>query len=101
MNLLTDMGVQPVTPQLNLIVPSPISDKLAPFSEMVSLSSDGDFYIAEGFAQDKGGGKVSGIEVSTDSGHRWHRATSLNLMTGHWSYGFSQHAAIDDIIVLT
>ncbi len=89
-NLLADMSAQPVTLQPGLAAAAASTDTIAPTSAITS-PSDGDTVFAgspatvTGTASDTGGGRVGGIEVSTDNGASWHPAH------GHesWSYTFT------------
>ncbi|MCU1465706.1 MAG: hypothetical protein JWM72_1634, partial [Actinomycetia bacterium] len=89
-NLFADMTVQPATLQSGLVAGVASTDTVAPTAAITS-PGDGDSVIAgspttvTGTASDAGGGRVAGIEVSTDNGVTWHPAS------GHesWSYTFT------------
>ncbi len=90
MNLFADMSVQPATLQSGLVAATASTDTSPPTASITS-PSDGDTVIAgvpltvTGTATDSGGGRVAGVEVSTDGGATWHPAS------GHasWSYTFT------------
>ncbi len=89
-NLLADMSVQPATMQSGLVAATASTDTSPPTAS-ISSPGDGDTVSAgvpvtvTGTATDSGGGRVAGIEVSTDGGATWHPAI------GHasWSYTFT------------
>lgn len=86
-NLLADMAAHPLTAQAGLTTASPSSDTLTPSSAISSpahgsgVPSNTAITIS-GTAADAGGGVVGGVEVSTDGGATWRRATGRN----NWSY---------------
>lgn len=89
-NLLADMGVQPDTLQSGLVRASISNDALAPTIAITSHAAGATFttaqsYTISGTASDGGGGRVAGVEVSTDGGQTWRRATGR----GTWSYTWS------------
>jgi hypothetical protein len=86
-NLFADMGVQPQTLMASLAVASQTTDHTAPTSTVTSPAASGSFTAAQpititGTAVDAGGGSVAVVEVSTDGGTTWHRATGFE----NWSY---------------
>jgi methionine-rich copper-binding protein CopC len=89
-NLFADMGVQPATLQSGLTAATASSDTTPPTST-ISAPADGATVpvgqplTVSGTATDTGGGKVGGVEVSTDNGTSWHPATGR----GSWSYTFA------------
>jgi methionine-rich copper-binding protein CopC len=89
-NLFADMGVQPATLQSGLSAATASSDTTPPTST-ISAPADGATVpvgqplTVNGTATDAGGGKVGGVEVSTDNGTSWHPATGR----GSWSYTFT------------
>jgi Domain of unknown function (DUF4082)/Bacterial Ig-like domain len=88
-NLFADMGVQPATLQSGLSAATASSDTTPPTST-ISAPADGATVpvgqlTVSGTASDAGGGKVGGVEVSTDNGTSWHPATGR----GSWSYTFT------------
>jgi hypothetical protein len=88
MNLFTDMGLTAATPASGLIV-SAATDTQAPTVTITSPAAgttapNGSAVTVQGTATDLGGGKVAAVEVSTDGGSTWHRATG----TDSWSYTF-------------
>ena len=93
-NLFADMGAQAATPQSNLVRPSCSSDATAPTSQIIVGEPGG---TIRGTAADSGGGRVGGVEVSTDGGATWHPAIGRES----WSYLSSATAnlrsrAVDD-----
>jgi hypothetical protein len=93
-NLLADMGVQPATVQFGLIPGMPSTDATAPNSVIASPLSGqvlavGTPVSITGTASDAGGGVVAAVEVSTDGGTTWHRATG----TRSWTYSWTPAAA--------
>ncbi len=88
-NLFADMGVQPQTLMQSLVVASQSTDHIAPTSVITSPSTSGSYTAAQpititGTATDAGGGVVAVVEVSTNGGTTWHRATGYE----NWSYTF-------------
>jgi N,N-dimethylformamidase beta subunit-like protein/uncharacterized protein DUF4082/Big-like domain-containing protein len=87
LNLLADMGAQPATIQSGLIPATASTDTTAPTSAIGSPApaasiAAGTIVTINGTATDTGGGVVAGVEVSTDGGATWRRATG----TSAWSY---------------
>ena len=89
-NLFADMGAQPATLQSDLSAASASTDTAAP-SSTISAPADGATVpvgqplTVNGTATDSGGGKVGGVEISTDNGTSWHPATGRSS----WSYTFT------------
>jgi methionine-rich copper-binding protein CopC len=88
-NLLADMGAQPATLQAGLVAATASTDTTKPTSTITSPASNLTFargapVTITGTAADSGGGVVGGVEVSTDSGKTWHRATGRNNWTYTW-----------------
>jgi hypothetical protein len=88
-NLFADMGVQPQTLMQSLVVASQSTDNIAPTSVITSPTTSGSYTAAQpitiaGTATDTGGGLVAVVEVSTNGGTTWHRATGYE----NWSYTF-------------
>jgi hypothetical protein len=86
LNLLADMGVQPTTPQSDLVTSAASTDTQPPVSRLTSPEPGaavpvGSTIVISGTAQDLGGGVVAGVEVSLDDGRTWRRATG----TTEWS----------------
>jgi hypothetical protein len=88
-NLFADMGVQPTTlmPTLDPVTQS--ADTVTPTAAFTSPANgtsvaNGSQVTVQGTAGDTGGGRVAGVEVSTDNGATWHPATG----TSPWSYTF-------------
>ena len=87
LNLLADMGTQPATIQSGLVPATASADATAPTSTITSPAAGasiaaGTIVTVSGTATDAGGGVVGGVEVSTDGGTTWRRATG----TTSWSY---------------
>jgi hypothetical protein len=85
-NLFADMGVQPQTLQSGLVAAQASTDHTPPVAVITSPTAganltQGQTVTITGTASDTGG-RVAGIEVSTDGGKTWHPATG----TTNWSY---------------
>jgi hypothetical protein len=90
LNVLADMGVQPATRQPNLVASTASADNLPPVSGITSPAAGatvpiGTPVVVSGTATDAGGGRVAGVEVSTDGGVTWHPAVG----TSNWTYSFT------------
>ena len=88
-NLFADMGVTPQTLQASLVLAQASTDHTAPTAVITSPTGGTSFnqdqtVTITGTASDVGG-RVAGIEVSTDGGTTWHPATG----TINWSYTWS------------
>ena len=93
-NLLADMGVQPATLQSGLVRASASSDTLPPASAITAPAPGaalpaGAAVTLRGTAADSGGGRVAGVEVSTDGGATWRRAEGRE----NWSFVWIPSAA--------
>ena len=101
-NLFTDMGAVPSTPQPGLIVGTASTDALPPTSTITfptagaSIVSDGTIIIA-GTATENGGGAVAGVEISTDNGATWQLAEGM----ANWMYQWSVPAALGPVTIRT
>jgi hypothetical protein len=89
-NLFADMGVQPQTLMQSLAIAAQSTDHIAPTSTITSPTSTGSYSAAQqititGTAVDGGGGHVAVVEVSTDGGLSWHRATGFDSWTYTWT----------------
>ncbi|WP_199442694.1 DUF4082 domain-containing protein [Umezawaea beigongshangensis] len=87
-NFLADMGVQPATLQADLKRAAASTDTAAPTAAITGLPAGavvGVPYTFSGTVSDNGGGRVAGVEVSTDGGARWHPA-SWTAGSGTWSH---------------
>jgi hypothetical protein len=98
-NLFADMGVQPAALQSGLNVAAASTDAVAPVSTITSPASgatvgSGSPITITGTASDTGGGVVGGVEVSTDGGATWNRATGRES----WSYAWTPGAASTPVI---
>ncbi len=85
-NLLADMGIQPVSLEANLLAATASTDNSPPASTITSPTAGstitaGAMVTISGTASDAGG-VVAGVEVSTDGGASWHPASGL----GTWIY---------------
>lgn len=97
-NLLADMGAQPGTIQSGLVATSASTDTIAPSvvitSTAASVTGPGTRTVS-GTAADAGGGVVGTVEVSTDGGSTWRRATGRES----WSHTFTALAGVPAIRV--
>ncbi|WDR02951.1 DUF4082 domain-containing protein [Devosia algicola] len=89
-NLFADMGVQPATLMQSLAVANQSTDNLSPTSVITTPSGGTGLTAAQtisitGTATDAGGGLVAVVEVSTDNGATWHRATGYDNWTYSWT----------------
>ena len=87
-NLFADMGVQPESLQVGLVAATASSDSTPPTSTIASPAdgarlSGPDSITVTGSASDVGG-VVTSVEISTDDGRTWDRASG----TTSWSYAF-------------
>src|SRR5262249_34292311 len=87
-NLFADMGVQPATLQPGLVQATQSIDALAPTSTITNLTNNqevtaGSTVTINGTAVDSGG-VVAAVEISTDGGQTWHRATGTTSWTYSW-----------------
>ncbi|WP_131740499.1 DUF4082 domain-containing protein [Actinomadura roseirufa] len=87
-NLLADMGVQPLTLQNGLTRATASADRTAPVSLITSplpgtSTVNGRTLTVSGTATDVGG-VVGGVEVSTDGGATWHPAEGRGTWTYKW-----------------
>ncbi|MFD1726684.1 DUF4082 domain-containing protein [Rhizobium viscosum] len=88
-NMFADMGIQPTTLDASLILATQSTDLLKPTS---SISSpivgasflEGQHVTITGTAQDFGGGIIAGVEVSTDGGQHWFKATGRESWSYNW-----------------
>ncbi|WP_245428041.1 DUF4082 domain-containing protein [Bradyrhizobium sp. MOS003] len=91
-NLFADMGVQPATLQASLVAAIQSTDGTAPTSGITNLSAtsvvEGQSITVTGTATDVGG-RIAGVEISTDGGMTWHPANSnVGAANVTWSYTF-------------
>ena len=100
-NLLADMGVQPLTLQTGtgLTAATASTDASAPTSTITSPAHNAgvpanSFVTISGTATDAGGGVVAGVEVSVDGGATWRRATGRATWTYSWQTGPARTASI-------
>lgn len=90
-NLLADMGAQPTTLDPSLTAATASTDLTGPTVDITApvagaTVANGTKVTATGTAADQGG-RVAGVEVSTDGGTTWHPAQG----TTSWSYTYVQH----------
>ena len=88
-NLFADMGIQPQTLQASLVLASASTDHTAPTASLTFPNGTSNIYEGQkitisGTAADVGG-VVAGVEVSTDGGQSWHKATGRNTWTYTWN----------------
>ena len=99
-NLLADMQVQPASLQPGLMLAEPSQDTAGPLAQ-VGAPRDGAIVgpIAnvEGTAVERGGGVVSGVEVSTDDGVTWHPAVG----TERWQYEWRVPPGVSEAVILS
>ncbi|WP_253958306.1 DUF4082 domain-containing protein [Rhizobium sp. WYJ-E13] len=93
-NMFADMGIQPTTLDASLILATQSTDLLKPTSSIstpiVGASFlEGQHVTITGTAQDFGGGIIAGVEVSTDGGQHWFKATGRE----NWSYNWVVQAS--------
>ncbi|MET1060833.1 MAG: N,N-dimethylformamidase beta subunit family domain-containing protein, partial [Nocardioides sp.] len=91
-NLLADMGAQPTTLDSTLTKTTASTDTVGPTTTISTpaagaAQANGSQVTVTGTATDTGGGRVAGVEASTDGGVTWHAATGRES----WSYTFVQH----------
>lgn len=93
-NMFADMGIQPASIDASLILATQSPDHLKPISAITSPNVGASFVEGQrvtvtGTAQDLGGGIIAGIEVSTDGGEHWFKATGRE----NWSYSWVVQAS--------
>ncbi|MCY4727666.1 DUF4082 domain-containing protein [Nocardioides sp. STR2] len=93
-NLFADMTVQPDTLRSGLTAATASTDTAAPTTSITSPTAGATLPVGtpvtvSGTATDTGGGRVAGVEVSTDNGATWRRATGR----GSWTYTFTPAAS--------
>lgn len=101
-NLLADMGAQPRSLSSDLTLATASTDKTAPTTTITGPAAgasraNGARLTVTGTATDTGG-RVAGVEVSTDDGDTWHPATTLDRLTGAWSYTAAQRGVGSETI---
>ncbi|MFE3779757.1 DUF4082 domain-containing protein [Amycolatopsis sp. NPDC059090] len=89
-NVLADMGIQPMTLQAGLATAVASTDVLPPSVAITNAppTTVGNNYTFSGTVTENGGGQVAGVEVSVDSGTTWHPATWTAGDTT-WNYSFT------------
>ena len=98
-NLLADMGAQPASLVAPLTATEATTDNTAPqVSIQAPLSGatipNGSLVTVSGTASDDTGGRVAGVEVSTDGGSSWHPAAG----TASWTYQYNQQGFGDQTV---
>ncbi len=93
-NLFADMGVQPESLRPGLALASMSTDFTRPVSTITAptdgaVVSANTAFTIRGTAQDGGGGRVAGVEVSVDGGLRWHPAVGRE----NWSYTWTPRSS--------
>ncbi|WP_109209662.1 MULTISPECIES: DUF4082 domain-containing protein [Microbacterium] len=93
-NLLADMGAQPGSLMTGLVAATKSTDVTAPTTTITSPTADqtvanGTSVTVTGTASDSGGGRVAGVEVSTDGGATWRPAVG----TDTWTYTYVQQGS--------
>ncbi|WP_426124528.1 DUF4082 domain-containing protein [Pararhizobium sp. PWRC1-1] len=93
-NMFADMGIQPATLDASLILSTQSPDQVKPTSTITSpiigaSFLEGQHVAVTGTAQDFGGGIIAGVEVSTDNGVSWFKATGRE----NWSYNWVVQAS--------
>ncbi|WP_026282681.1 DUF4082 domain-containing protein [Rhizobium sp. 2MFCol3.1] len=93
-NMFADMGIQPTTLDASLVLATQSTDHTKPTSTITSPTLgasflEGQHVTVTGTAQDFGGGVVAGVEVSTDGGQHWFKATGRES----WSYSWVVQAS--------
>jgi hypothetical protein len=93
-NMFADMGIQPATLDASLILSTQSPDQIKPTSTITSpivgaSFLEGQHVAVTGTAQDFGGGIIAGVEVSTDGGASWFKATGRE----NWSYNWVVQAS--------
>ncbi|MGZ2454619.1 hypothetical protein ACVIRO_007436 [Rhizobium ruizarguesonis] len=88
-NMFADMGIQPTTLDASLILATQSTDTLKPTSSVTSpivgaSFLEGQHVTITGTAQDFGGGIIAGVEVSTDGGQHWFKATGRESWSYNW-----------------
>ncbi|SFA77581.1 protein of unknown function [Rhizobium sp. NFR07] len=88
-NMFADMGIQPTTIDASLVLATQSMDNLKPTSTITSPTlganfAEGQHVTITGTAQDLGGGIVAGVEVSTDGGLHWFKATGRENWSFNW-----------------
>ncbi|WP_209889826.1 DUF4082 domain-containing protein [Rhizobium leguminosarum] len=88
-NMFADMGIQPTTLDASLILATQSTDTLKPTSSVSSpivgaSFLEGQHVTITGTAQDFGGGIIAGVEVSTDGGQHWFKATGRESWSYNW-----------------
>lgn len=89
LNVLADMGVQPLTRQSNLVAATASTDTTGPSVTVTSPASGVTVpalkpVTIKGTASDSGGA-VARVEVSTDGGSTWKAATGLTSWSFSWT----------------
>ena len=92
--MFADMGIQPTTLDASLIMATQSTDTTKPTSTITSPTVGASFVEGQkvtitGTAQDFGGGIIAGVEISTDGGQSWWKATGRE----NWSYSWNVQAS--------
>jgi hypothetical protein len=106
-NVLAEMGAQPATLQSGLVAATKSTDTTPPVSSISTPASnatlvEGQPVVISGVANDTGGGRVAGVEVSVDGGATWMRASGTSNWTRTWNASAGAHSimsrATDDSV---
>ena len=89
-NTFADMGAQPRTLMAGLTLATKSTDTTGPAVTVTAPAAGstvpaGSAQVIRGTAVDTGGGKVASVEVSTDNGATWHRASGMDSWTYNWT----------------
>src|SRR5262249_36109457 len=105
-NLFPDLGVQPGSLQSGLTPATISTDATKPTTAITAPAAGSTFQVGDvvtisGTATDAGGGRVAGVEVSTDGGVTWHPAVGRASWTYSWTPASSgattiKSRAVDD-----
>ncbi len=88
-NMFADMGIQPTTLVSSLILASESTDTVRPTSTITTpvvgaSFVEGQHVTVTGTAADLGGGVIAGVEISTDGGDTWFKATGRENWSFNW-----------------
>jgi hypothetical protein len=89
-NVLADLGAQPGSLMSGIVAATASTDATGPTSAIATPAAGatvhtGGIVQITGTASDSGGGVVAAVEVSTDGGLTWHRATGRTSWTYAWT----------------
>jgi hypothetical protein len=89
-NILADMGEQPLTRQSNLVAATASTDTTGPTTTVTAPAASATVPVLKpvtitGTAAEVGGGQLARVEVSVDNGATWKKTTGL----GTWSFSWT------------